>query len=306
VVLASAVDPAALQAFFESPKGLGYPPEVAAALARSESSSLTQCGITLEILQALKIAMSSIGMDLSRVRQAILPLSKQHVNPDNLTKLYKALHESYLFSGGLGLPDHYSQDQAIILADAKAEVSELYALYKVMHGFGGLGIDEPTAQQLSIQLTLAGADANSFKDAYTASKSPEDASVSAVNADLKSLIRRYDKDTKARYAPEFQAKYGALWLTEWLAAPVELRISTDKMAHTAGQFKKFYKDDWDIRYNASSVAIQMRLDSTPKTMEQFLQSTNSSAWQARWLMAPELPCQQCVPFAADAMGELVV
>merc|ERR1712086_147775 len=103
--------------------------------------------------------VGKLGMNVQMVCQCILLLAEQHVTPDKLTKFFAALSSSYTVSGGLQLPTAAAQFNSVVMSSLRAEVNQLYALYKVMYGYGGLGFTQQVAQLWSLQLCLAGADA---------------------------------------------------------------------------------------------------------------------------------------------------
>merc|ERR1712204_73904 len=128
------------------------------------------------------------------------------------------------------------------MSSLRAEVNQLYALYKVMYGYGGLGFTQQVAQLWSLQLCLAGADAATFQNAFKQAEAQgmqdaaaiASASTASVNKNLDGVVRRYAKDAYPYTSVEFQQHYASAWLTEWLDAPQEEHVSSDKMAHTAG------------------------------------------------------------------------
>merc|ERR1719469_15308 len=191
------------------------------------------------------------------------------------------------------------------MAKLKVEVAELTSLYSQMTGWFGLGFNQSLAQETATLLAFAGADAANFAALYRkvapsggTAEAIRIASASAVNADLNGVIRRYAKDGVALYSHEFQSRYEKQWLMEWLASPEELHVSSDNLAHTAGQFFKQYGTGWEIVWHATLEATQVRLgkDGEAYTMLEF-QEFYSDAWQAAWREAPEVPCKQCGPFA---------
>lgn len=315
--LAAGVQPKELQDWFASADGLAMTPSDAQALASQSWQTLTLCGVAVKDLQALRKVMGSSGLDLdiSRLRQEILLLAEQHVNPDKLGTFYTALTSSYTLYGGLALSKSEGQQRALNLIKARGDPDQLYALYKVMYGYSGLGIDQQTAQQLSIQLTFAGADADTFKSTYQANKdrgaSPavcaQNASTAAINANLEGLVRRYSRDAVPYTGPEFQQFFGATWLTEWLNAPQEMRISDDKRAYTAAQFKRHIGSSWSAKYRTATEAIQERQADDGKTysIDQYKQYYGVNNWQPLWARSPELPCSTCSPYVAQASREQI-
>lgn len=310
---ADAVQPKELEEWFASSQGLAMTSTDAEQLASQQWQTLTQCGITVWYLQSLKDAMfNHAGMDLAmtQLRREILPMAEQHVNPDKVGRMYQALSSGYTISGGLALPKAEAQSQTLTMLKARAEPDELYALYKVMYGYSGLGFDQRKAQQTSIYLAVAGADGPQFKATYQYATDhgakPVDAMDQAQSAsvveELSGFVRRYAKDAKPYSAHEFQQYYGhSSWLAEWMAAPMELRISSDRLAHTASQFAKYFGNKWQDTYKKSEVATQKRLaqDGKAYTMQDF-QSYYGDSWQAQWATSPELPCSQCAPFVDTA------
>jgi len=306
-----------LENWFASPAGLAMSQSDAAALASQKWQVLTQCDVTVLTLQALKNAMSDkLGLTLADVRQDILDLAEQHVVPDKLSNLFKALSSGYTLSGGLGLPKVEAQQRAIDMSKARAEVGQLYDLYKAMYGFQGLGFDQKTAQQLSIQQCSAGADAGTFKSQYQQAlasgqipqRALQFAVTASVNSNLEGVVRRYAKDAAPYTSQGFQQYYGEPgWLFEWLAAPMELRVSSDSLAHSAASYQRRFGSQWKSRYTASAEAIQMRLadDGEQYSMRDF-QKYYGDAWQTRWAKAPELPCTVCAPYMMEAAPPDVV
>lgn len=315
---AASVQPKELEDWFASSQGLALARPEAEALAAQQWQVLTQCGVTVPKLQALKDVMyDHKGMDVSmqQLRSELLPLAEQHAAPEKLGRLYTALSSGYTISGGLALDKAEAQLRAVDLVRHRAEPDELYALYRAMYGYGGLGFDQKSAQQTSIQLALAGADAGRFEDAYKQAKAKgasgpaatTQAAGAAVASELSGLVRRYAKDAKPYTAAEFQQYYGQRWLDEWLAAPMELRVSSDRLARTASQFAKHYGSQWQDRYSASAEATQKRLagDAKAYSMQEF-QGYYGDSWQSQWASAPELPCSQCAPYAALGLADLLL
>mmetsp|Transcript_41713 Transcript_41713/g.104813 ORF Transcript_41713/g.104813 Transcript_41713/m.104813 type:complete len:328 (-) Transcript_41713:135-1118(-) len=303
-LLIGAVQPKELEAWLVSPQGFGMSQPEAESLASQQWHTLTLCGIEVKDLQALKNVMfdtKGMGLDMVQLRKEIFPLAEQHVSPVKLGTMYTALTSSYTISGGLALPKAQAQETAITMLKSRAEPDELYALYKVMYGYSGLGFDKTTAQRTAISLAIAGADANTFKTTYQQSKNIVLAQNAAVAAELSGLVRRYAKDAKPYTASEFQKYYGNDWFSEWSAGPMELHVSSDHRAHTASQFARHYGANWQTKYQASAEATQKRLASDGKvyTMLEY-QSYYGNSWQTLWSASPELPCSQCAPFVAAA------
>jgi len=202
-----------------SDRGLAMSREEARSVASVQWSTLTQCGITIQTLQALKDVMyDHTGMDLgmSDLRQKLFPVAEQHISPGKLTQLYQALSSSYTFSGGLGLAKAEAQSMTTDLALRRAEPDQLKALYQVMYGWNGLGFTQKDAQQTSIEQAVAGSNASQFYITYSAAVAAgapsqyalTQSSIAAVKANLGGLERRYAKNAQPYTSTEFKQYYG--------------------------------------------------------------------------------------------------
>lgn len=123
-------------------------------------------------------------------------------------------------------------------------------------------------------------------------------------------VRRYAEDAKPYTSKEFQQLYNGsvAWLFQWLDAPQEKHISSDKQAHTAGQYQRHEGASWKSSWLTTPEAIQVRLaqDGKAYTMAEF-QQHDPDAWQQDWSQSPELPCTRCWPYKSGlALGAEVV
>jgi len=306
------VTPSDLQSWFESPSGLAMAPQEASTLAYSSSATLTQCGVTVKTLQALKdVLYDHTGMDLemAALREVLLPLAEHHVSPDKVNQFYQLLSTSYTLSGGLGYGKADAQKFALKLLMAPAEPDQLKALYQVVYGYYGLGFKQALAQSTAMQLAVYGSDAAQFKESYTQAKgqgSSDQAALQlateeAVKANLLGLVRRYAGNGNAYTADDFQQYYGTKFLSEWGVSPLEMRVSTDHRAYTASQFSRhFSSGTWAAKYRVSPEATQERLANDGKAYSIYeFQQFYSDSWRERWSVAPELACKECSPYAAE-------
>jgi len=145
---------------------------------------------------------------LAAVRTQILPLAEQHASPEKIGQFYTALVSGYTVYGGLGLPPSAAQTYALQLVQARAEVAQLYDLYKVMYGYHGLGFSQAVAQQTALQQALVGASADQFKSTYLSTKSLEQAVQASVNSNCDGVTRRHARNGEPYTSLEFQKQ---LW-----------------------------------------------------------------------------------------------
>jgi hypothetical protein len=284
-----------VEAFLRSAQGLAMTPQDAAALASKETRTLTACGVTVPMLQALKDAMYSVSMlnmGLAEVRQNLLPLAYQHVSPAALNALFQTLRSP----SGLGLLVFDATAKALQLGKQKAEPYLLGPLYQVLYSFSGVNLPRTQAAQWALNLAVAGASAEKLRASYLDKKSrmSQDAALAAaisdaVDANLFCVEARYAKDGKPYVAREFQTHYGTQWLAEWLAAPQEKRTAQDGKDYLAAEFMAHYGDSWIIRWAASGVAEQRRIAKDGRTyaMAEFLQYYGDS-WQSEWAQSYEV------------------
>lgn len=282
-----------LQAFLRSPTGLAMAPIDAANLASKEVNSLTICGITVPILQALKDAMyspSMLNLGMVEVRQNLLPLAYQHASPAKLNSLYQTLYSVR----GLGMPLTDAQTNALDLAMRHAEPDLLGPLFKVL--YMTVGLARIPAQQMALNLTAAGADAAALSTSYldAMKRMSKDAALNAavaaaVVANLYGLPGRYARDGKLYVAKEFQTFYGAQWLAEWQAGPQEKRTADDGKDYRAAEYFEHYGSTWNAKWATSPIAVLRRVSPDGKvyTMEDF-QKYYTNSWQAQWFKAYEV------------------
>eukprot|EP00930_Biecheleria_cincta_P042381 TRINITY_DN29158_c0_g1_i1.p1 TRINITY_DN29158_c0_g1~~TRINITY_DN29158_c0_g1_i1.p1 ORF type:complete len:348 (+),score=78.54 TRINITY_DN29158_c0_g1_i1:58-1101(+) len=317
IQLVAALQPKELEQWLTSPTGLALSQADAEKVVHASVSALSQCGVGISQLQALKNVMydhNGMDLDLPTLQLRVLPFAEHHVSPDKVQQLYQALSTGYTISGGLGLPKQQAQTMTLDLAWKRAEPDQLKMLYKVMYGYHGLGFDQKLAQQTAIELATAGSDANAYKAAYSQAlshgSSPADAreaaARAAVAADLDGLVRRYAKDAQPYTAEQFMQYYHANWLSEWTSGPLEKHVSLDGRAYSANQFSRHWSN-WHDKYQSSPEAVQLRLaqDGKPYTMKEF-QQYYSNTWQEFWAQAPELACKQCAPYAEASLSYLAV
>merc|ERR1712107_133179 len=230
-----------------------------------------------------------------------------------LLDFYDALTSGFTIHSGLELPQAQGADLAVKLAGARASVSELYALYKNMYGWFGLGFTKAVSQQLSLRLCQAGANYSAFTSTYISTwhQAGADAALQAavpasVKNELNGVVRRYAKEDAQPYtAGDYQMRYGTQWLDQWLASPLELRVSSDSQAYTAEQYRRHFGSSWEAQYRSSDEAIQMlSLGDTATLSMQGFQKVLGESWQAEWAKSTELPCRQCRPYLG--VGELRV
>lgn len=310
---AVSVQPQDLAHWLSSQDGLQMSQSDAAALANQNYLALTGSGVTVTTLQAMRDKMftkypKGMSLDLKTIQVNIFKLVEQHINPDNLFKLFCHLYEGYTSYGGLDLPMSEAQTRAIPIALQRTDPDNLYYLYKVMYGYGGLGFKQDLARTQAVQEAIAGADPDVFKESWKKSPNLQDAITSSVDAYLQSLPKRYAKDGKLYTAKEFQDYYPKDWLTEWTAAPMEKKVSSDKKAYTAGSYSRHYGDGWAAKWRTCNTATQVRLaeDGKQYTLDEFQQYYKGS-WQQKFADAPELACKECTPYDDAALaGDLVV
>lgn len=301
-----AVQPRELEDWLTSAKGFSLSREEASTLAAEKWSTLTQCGVNIKTLQSLKDVMyDKDGMDLSapELRKNLMWMAEQHVSSVKLRKLYQALSGGYTISGGLALPKSEAQWMAMDLAAKSVEPDQLKELYKVMYGYAGLGFAQKDAQETAIAQAIAFANATSFQETYlqaiargaTKEEAIKIAGSTAVNNNLGGLVRRYAKDAKPYTSLKFQQFYPETWYAEWIAGPLEQKVSNDRKAYTASQYSRHFRyKDWMATYTGHTEATQMRLASDGKAYSMWdYQKQYNDEWQSKWAASPELACAEC-------------
>jgi len=203
----------------------------AARLAAQEAPKLTQCAITVPMLQALRDTMyadvSANGLDLSmtQMRPFLLPVAYQQVEPANLASLFSTLYST----NGVDMLKSDARSRAIELAKLQVDASNLQSLFSALYATSGLDLPKKDAQQQALELVaalelldlgaflaLAGANATQLKLAYQGftrmGKSKQDALQAAIPeavlAGFNGLARRHALDTTPYTAAEFQTHYG--------------------------------------------------------------------------------------------------
>lgn len=281
-----------LTSFFTSPNGLAMAYADAANLANNEAQHLTQCGVTVPALQALKDAMylpSMLNLDLKTVRARLLPLAYQHASPADLNSLFQTLRS------GLGMYVAAAQSSAMDLAAQHAQPSEPKPLYQVLSSVVGLPWSQ--AQQTAIAYAAAGVDPSTLNSVYQSSKRAgmsRDAALgaalaAATVADLYGLPGRYAKDVKLYVAKDFQGYYGSHWFDEWQAAPQEKRTAVDGKDYRASEFAQYFGRSWSTQWASSPVAVLRRIaaDGYTYNLQEF-QQHYSDSWQSEWAKAYEI------------------
>lgn len=280
--------------FFRSANGLSLLSTDAAKLANSEASYLTECGVTVPALQALRDAMytpSMLNLDLKTVRARLLPLAYQHTPPAVLNAFFQDLRSV----SGLGMLTSEAQMGAITLATQHAQPWEPKALYQVLSGI--VGLPRTQAQQTALTYAAAGADPSTLNIVFQSSKRAgmgRDAALdkalsAAVVAELYGLPGRYANDGALYTAAEFQRYYGTQWFREWQAAPEEKRTAEDGKDYRASEFALYFGSSWNTKWATSPVANLRRIasDGYTYTLQQFQQHYKDT-WQAEWATSYEV------------------
>jgi len=301
------------------------------ALAYKEAGVLTQCGISIYKeplkagdLQGLRDIMidgpspskecSGLGLPMVKVREALFPLAKEHVDPVRLSGLYLALR------GDLNMSNNASQQMAIELAMAHAEPQQLTDAYVALDH--ELYLPTSTAQAASVVLAKAGSDAKVLLSTYKAEKRKGSSdtvalqlsTIAAVNAQLSSHGGgRYAKDAMLYNSTEFQKHYQDAWMDEWIDAPMEKRVvnyipgQEGFQAYRASELSDFFGTDGPKLWTAAKAATQQRIASDGKTytIEEFKQYFGANSWQAQWDFAPEVACKECAQPVHTAFEVLV-
>jgi len=268
-------------------------------LAAKEAPKLTECGIDVSKLQALRDAMyqtSSMDMSMTQIRQSLLDVAYQQVAPANLLDLYRTLYST----NGVDLQKSDAQSRAIELAKKQVDAATLQTLFSALYATSGLDLQKKDAQVNALELALAGANATQLKLAYkgftkmgkTKQAALQASIPEAVLAGFYGLARRHAQDTKPYTAAEFQDYFKGNWVSLWSSAIQEERVANDHHAYTVADFVKYYKDSW--YWTQATTATQKRLaaDGKTYTMEEFQQYYGNS-WQTEFESAAVLPCAEC-------------
>lgn len=271
-------------------------------LADQEAPKLTQCGITISQLQALRDVMYTVdtskGLDMSvsQIQSNLLPVAYQQVSPENLLNLFRALYAT----DGVDMSKMDSQSRSLELAKKKVDSDTLSKLFRSLYAPSQIDLPKKDAQANALELSLSGANSTQLWLAYQGfqrmGKSKQLALQAAIPeailAGFHGFARRHAQDAKPYTAAEFQTYYGANWVSQWASAPQEERVANDHHAYDIADFLNFYKDSW--YWTQAKTATQKRLaeDKNAYNMEEFYQYYGN-AWQQKWMAAPVLPCVEC-------------
>jgi hypothetical protein len=227
-------------------------------------------------------------MSKTELRQQLLPLAKQHIDPEELKNMWEALYST----SSVDLPKSECKSRAIELTKYRAEPDQVKALFDVL--YRSINMHRTQAQTDTLALAAAGCDSKALQASYKASRDLDAAKASALRANLNGESKRFAKDGKVYTLAEFQQYYGKNYLLEWLAAPAEKRVANDYKAYTASEFRMFFGSSWETKFLAGLPATQMRIAEDGKIYDigEFVQYYQDS-WQKKWAVAPEVPCKEC-------------
>lgn len=237
-------------------------------------------------------SVPTLNMGIAEIRQNLLPLAYQHASPAKLITLYQTLYSVR----AVDLPKHDAVTAAMGLAMKRAAPSLLGPLFSSLYSISGINLPKKQAQQMSIDLTAAGADAEKLQASFKAAKSKMSkeaalqlAVADSVDANLAGLATRYAKDGKAYTAKEFQSYYGQQWFSEWQAAPQQKRTARDGKDYLASEFLEHFGASWSAKWNAAPVATLRRIaaDGKTYTMDEF-QKYYGDNWQSEWSRSSEV------------------
>lgn len=284
----TAVTEPELEQFFRDSDGLSMMRSDAARLAQKEVLVLTKIGITVEDLAALRTVLYSGIFDLTKaaLREQLLPLAKQHVDPEQLKSMSEVLYKD------VDLMKSEVRIKSVELVKQHAEPKQVRELFDVLYNTANLFRRD--ARQKVTELGAAGCDATALKSSFTASKNLDMAIDSAIRANLNGAARRYAKDGNAYTASEFQSYFPSNYLKEWLEAPLEKKVAQDGKAYTASEFRMFFKDNWESLWHHAAPATQGRIaeDGIVYSIQEFA-SYYKLSWQQQWASAPEVRCKEC-------------
>jgi len=296
--LASCIGQPELQQWLYSKDGLDLSKPDSESVADKEAPILTACGVSLDDLKQLRSVLYSTSfLDFSKqeMKDQLLDLSKQHIDPEILKHMYTNLYDR----SSVDLPKSVAKSSSLELMKAYAQPDQVKELYAVLYSSTPVNLPKKDAQVKAVELAKAGADPIALKNSYAGARGTQDqrletASDSAVRANLNYQEKRYAKDGKAYNADGFQKYYGYNYLKEWTDAPADKRIAPDSKAYTASQFRMFFQDSWESKWEAAPKATQIRLakDGHHYTIPEF-QSYYKDTWQSEWEEAPELICKEC-------------
>eukprot|EP00933_Yihiella_yeosuensis_P047064 TRINITY_DN4273_c0_g2_i2.p1 TRINITY_DN4273_c0_g2~~TRINITY_DN4273_c0_g2_i2.p1 ORF type:complete len:325 (+),score=62.55 TRINITY_DN4273_c0_g2_i2:103-1077(+) len=291
----AAVTPEELESFFYSSSGFDMSRKDAHSLAEQEAPILSQCRVTVSDLKTLKAVLydpSTFDFSRADLTKQLLPLAKQHLDPDQLKVMFKTLYDTSTI-------DFFKRDASpfsIQLVKSHAEASQLTELYKVLRNLPGLSLNKQKAQDETVALGEAGCDPVALQKSFAASKNLDSAKASAVRANLNGESKRYAADGKAYAVSDFQQYYGEKYLSEWLKSPFEKRVANDGKAYTASEFRIYYSSTWEQKWHEAKDATQMRIAEDGKiySLADFVNYYHTGGdWREKWNAAPEVPCSEC-------------
>lgn len=295
----AAVTPTELSTFFASNNGLSMSYSDAAKLADQEAPKLTQCGITVSQLQALRDVMyspSKLDLSITLLRSNLLPVAYQQVKPADLTEMYQTLYST----NNVDMQKSDAQSRSIELVKKQVDAATLKSLFSALYATSGVDLPKKDAQMQALELSLSGANSTQLKISYQGfshmGKSKQDALQASIPesilAGFHGLARRHATDTVPYTAAEFQQYFGSSWVSKWAISPQEERVANDHYAYDIAQFDKYYKESW--YWTQAKTATQKRLadDGKPYTMKEFADYYGSS-WQESWMGGAVLPCAEC-------------
>ncbi|CAK9007044.1 Intraflagellar transport protein 122 homolog [Durusdinium trenchii] len=287
VSLGVAIDQNELAQWAASSTGLNLMTSEAQQVAAKQAPVLTQCGVSVQNLKDLKDTMyqtSSLDLPMGRVRELIFDLAKQHVDPQALSSMFKTLWSN----SGVDLMKSDAQSRSIELVKAYAEPIQVLELYKNLWSSQGVNLMKSEAQAKSLELGKLGCDPvgllNSFRAAQGSTQQRLDqASDSAIRANLNGEARRYAKDGSIYNAKEFQDYYHADYKKEWANGVLEKKIAPDGKAYTASEFRIYFASSWEQQWHAATTATQQRLaeDGKVYSLSDFVQYYKDE-WQSKF------------------------
>jgi len=295
---AAAVSVDELSKWFESAEGFNYMSSDAQKLAQQEAPILTQCDVSVEDLASLKKVLystSSLDLSMDWCKNNLLSLAKQHVDPKELGKMYAVLYSTR----GVDLPKSEAQSRSIEMVKAYAEADQVQALFDFLYSMRGANLFKSEAQAKTLELGKAGCDPVALTNSFAAAQGTKEqrlqqATSSAIRANLNGEVKKYAKDGQIYTAKEFQDYYQDSYMKEWANGVPEKKMAEDWKAYTASQYRIEYQKYWENYWHKASTATQRRLaeDGKVYTVPEFVQFYKDD-WQTKWRAAPELPCQEC-------------
>eukprot|EP00913_Durusdinium_trenchii_P019097 g17947.t1 len=178
---------------------------------------------------------------MDTVKTSIFDLAEQHVDVNELKEMWKVLFSV----SGVDLTKKDAQTRTIELVKAYAESNQVLELFKNLYSMSGVNLMKSEAQAKSLELGKLGCDPvallNSFKAAQgSTTQRLDQATDSAIRANLNGEARRYAKDGTIYNAKEFQDYYHADYKKEWANGVLEMKIAPDGKAYTASHFRIYF------------------------------------------------------------------